>query len=392
MATLSIVHQPLRRNLMRLALVAAAAYDALYLALWLARGSVPRFGDFFAFWTFGRFALTPELPSIYDPAVLQRFQHGLEPAFTAAYPFIYPPTLLLAVTPLAILPLSLAWAGWSLAGLACYVAAVAGRSWRSCTGAALLVAPTTLLCLVGGQAGLLSAALLLGGLRAVPSRPWLGGALLGLLTLKPQFGLLVPVALVAAGQWRVIAAACLTAGALVLAAGCVFGWQVWAAWGGSLPADATLVLRNRDGVAQLMPTVSAGLYQLGVADGPAQLAQLASAALAACMTWRAFRSGVTPGAVAVLAMATFLATPYAYIYDLPIVTGALVMLLPGCLTEALLAGLVATVPLMMLRVALPLAEPLLLAAILVLHRRSSGAGNYRSKPPGYPAGSFPPGA
>lgn len=368
MAAPSILHPPSRR-LAALALAALAAYDAGYLALWLARGGRPPFGDFFAFWSFGRFALTPALPSLYDPAVLQRFEHGLEPAFTAAYPFLYPPSFLLVVTPLAALPLPAAWAGWSLAGLACYLAAAAGPDWRSWRGAALLAAPTTLLCLVGGQAGLLTAALLLGGLRALPARPWLGGALLGLLTLKPQFGLLLPVALAAAGQWRAIAAACLSAGALALATGCVFGWQIWALWAASLPADAAVVLQNRDGVAQLMPTVSAGLYQLGAPDRLAQWVQLAVAALAAGVTWRAFRSGVTPTATAVLAMAAFLATPYAYVYDLPIVTGALVLAPPGRLKPALLAGFIVVAPLLMLRLALPLVEPALLAAGVVLLRR-----------------------
>ncbi len=378
MATLPTVRPHLRRPA-RLALAAASLYDALYLAVWLAGSSRPRFGDFFAFWSFGRFALTPGLPGIYDPAALQHFQHGLEPAFTAAYPFLYPPSMLLVLAPLAWLPFAVAWAGWSLAGLASTLLA-SGVPLRSWTGAALLAAPTTLLCLIGGQTGLLAAALLLGGWRAVPTRPWLGGALLGLLTLKPQLCLLVPLALVAAGQWRALAAAFLCAAALVLATGCVFGWQMWATWTGSLPSDAALVLQNRSSVAQLMPTVSAGLYQLGMPDGPAQALQAAAAAVAALVTWQAFRAGVTTAAVAVLAMATFLAAPYAYVYDLPIVTGALVVLLASRPDMALPALLIAVVPLLMLRLVLPLAEPLLLAVGLVLVWRLRPASRHAVLP------------
>jgi hypothetical protein len=49
-----------------------------------------------------------------------------------------------------------------------------------------------------GQNGFLTAALLIGGWRALRWSPLLGGALLGLVTLKPQFYVLAPVALVAA--------------------------------------------------------------------------------------------------------------------------------------------------------------------------------------------------
>src|SRR6185437_7428179 len=60
------------------------------------------------------------------------------------------------------------------------------------------------------------------GLRRVPGRlhqsrrrPVLSGILFGLLAYKPQFGLLIPVALLMAGQWRAISAAALTVIALM---------------------------------------------------------------------------------------------------------------------------------------------------------------------------------
>ena len=353
--------------MIRLGLAAAGAYDAYYLVVWLLRGGSPRFGDFAAFWSFGRFALTQPLAGLYDPVVLQAFQKSLDPAFTAAYPFVYPPSFLLVAGPLALAPQAVAWLGWTLVSIGGYVA-VAGRGWPAVL---LLVAPTTLVCVVAGQAGLLMAALLLGGMLAVRERPWLGGALLGLLTLKPQLAVLAPVALVASGQWRALAAAGFVAGAIVALSAAVFGWAIWLVWLDALPSMARLILQNRGDVAQIMPTVSAGLFQLGVPDRAARLLQLCAAAGAAYATWRACRIGITPASIAVLALATFLATPYAYIYDLPMVPGGLVLLLrerTPSVTEALVAVMIMTVPLAMLRLALPLAEPVLLGAAIIMLR------------------------
>ena len=70
-----------------------------------------------------------------------------------------------------------------------------------------LLAPASLINLLYGQNGFLTAALLVGGIRLAPSRPLSGGVLLGLLAYKPQFGLVVVVALVAARLWRAIFAA-----------------------------------------------------------------------------------------------------------------------------------------------------------------------------------------
>jgi Glycosyltransferase family 87 len=375
----------IRPRAMRLLLVAIGVYDALYLGIWLARSDSPRFGDFFGLWTFGVFALAEPAAVLYDPEALQRFQQVLDPAFTGAYPFFYPPSFLLLTVPLALLPLGYAWLGWCTGTLALYVTAVLGRGWRSRAGAALLVAPTTLLCIVAGQSGLLTGAMMLGGLRALPARPWLGGALLGLLTVKPQLGLLLLIALVAARQWRAIAAACLTAVGVAVATGIAFGWHIWIVWAQTIPLGMKMVLNKRAEIIDLMPTVTAGLFQLGMPEGPTRLIQLATAIAVCCVTWRAFRPGISPNAIAVLAMATFLATPYGFVYDLPMVTGALVLTMLArqpALAETVLFGLIAVVPLLMLGTGLPLAEPILLGTGIALLARRIGKDLAEAHPAG----------
>ena len=102
------------------------------------------------------------------------------------------------------MPYAVSFLVWIGATLALYAAAIA-RIARD-RGAALIAcaAPATLACAMVGQNGFLSAALIAGVLLQLEARPLLAGLLLGLLTYKPHFGLLFPIALIFGGYWRVV--------------------------------------------------------------------------------------------------------------------------------------------------------------------------------------------
>src|SRR5438874_1214094 len=74
-----------------------------------------------------------------------------------------------------------------------------------------------------GQNGFLTAALLVGGFGLLRRQPGFAGALLGVLTYKPQFWLLVPIALTAARQWRAFASAVIAAAVMALLSLAVLG-------------------------------------------------------------------------------------------------------------------------------------------------------------------------
>jgi hypothetical protein len=203
-----------------------------------------------------------------------------------------------------------------------YVWATAGPRPTGLSVIAAAVAPTTTITIVAGQAGLLEAALLAGGFRLTATRPVMAGILFGLATYKPQMGVLVPVALAAARLWRTVAAACVTTVVLVLVTGLVFGSAIWPAWIANIIGYAEQFAAESSEILYLMPTVAAGLIRLGASAEMAQIAQLAAAVLAAALVWRCFRDGPGPLAAAVLFVATFLATPHAFVYDMPIVATA----------------------------------------------------------------------
>ena len=303
-------------------------YFGLYGAAILMHQEAFRFGDFFALWSYGQVLAAHPASELYDFATLVARQEALGMPATQSNPFPYPPSFLPAVWPLGFLSYTVAYVGFMGVTFALYLLAVglAAPPPRLPLVLLTLVAPTSILPLVAGQSGFLAAALFLGGMRLVPARPVLGGILLGLLSYKPQLGVLVPVALVAAGMWRAIAAAAVTVAVAALATSAAFGWHIWADWVAYLPAYAAQFARESADNTFLMPTLTAALGVMGVAPAIVRLAQAALALAAAIWVWRTFRGGGTgPRATLVLATATFLATPHAFIYDLPMLSGGILL-------------------------------------------------------------------
>jgi len=356
---------------------ACAAYFGLYAIATLQQPGPFRFGDFFALWSYGRVLVAHPAAGLYDPAALLAHQQALGMPAADSNPFPYPPSFLPALWPLGWLSYNVAYVAFGGGSFVLYLLAVGLAAPRPRLPLLLFaaVAPTTTLTLVAGQTGLLAAALFLGGMRLLPARPLLGGALLGLLAYKPQLGVLIPVALIAARQWQAIAAAVAAAVLMGVATSAAFGWQIWADWLAYLPAYADQFARESTQNEHLMPTLTANLRMLGVPDGIARAAQGTLALLAGIWVWRSSRNGLGPRATLVLATACFLATPHAFVYDLPLLTGALLLFVASrahaafSLLEVVALTLALAFPVVMAHAAVPLSTVCLglLATALIAH-------------------------
>jgi hypothetical protein len=179
-----------------------------------------------------------------------------------------------------------------------------------------LAFPATFVNLFHGQNGFLNAALLGAGILALERRPVLAGILLGLLSYKPHFGLLVPLALMAGGHWRTIAAAAATALVFAALSLAVFGPEAWQAFVDNAPFLRRIV---EDGNLPWfkMPTLFAAVR---LAGGPVPLAYaaqgLAALAAASAVWWAWRQTAPLPVKAAILVVAALGATPYAFDYDL----------------------------------------------------------------------------
>ena len=139
----------------------------------------------------------------------------------------YPPHLLFFIWPFGLPGFLPSYIVWCVVGLALYVWAAVASGVDRKYWLFLAVAPAVTVNVFLGQNGFLTAALLIGGLANLDRRPIIAGILLGLLTIKPQFGLLLPVLLVLGGHWRVIGSAVATTLLLVAATAIWFGPDIW---------------------------------------------------------------------------------------------------------------------------------------------------------------------
>jgi alpha-1,2-mannosyltransferase len=289
-----------------------------------AQGSYLAFSDFFAQWSFALFARMYRAALIYDGDALHRFQLTLEPALRQTFPYPYPPSYLFAIWPLGWLPYGAAYLVWDGATLALFLWAVFGTHWRTPLFWFALLAPVTILALIQGQNGLLTSALIVGGMRLMNERPVLGGVLLGLATIKPQLGVLIPLALIGAGYWRTLAAAAVTAVLLGLASSVVFGWDIWPAWLRELSGHAAYLDVSVSNY--LKPTIMANLMLFHVPIPVAHAIQTGVAIVVAAIVFLCFRRGVTDLSIAALQVGTFLAMPYVFRYDMPMLANAILLL------------------------------------------------------------------
>ena len=291
----------------------------------LATGHV--FADFFMMWSSARYVIELGTGGFYDAETLRAFQSVLLGERHGWHPFPYPPLFLLVVVPLGLLPYFWAYAVAMSASVSGLIVAAAGRRPALLFTVALLTSPAAIVNFLYGHNGFLSAALFAGGVRLLASRPIVAGVLFGCLCYKPQLALAIPVALLAARMWSTLAVAVLTATAVLLASLAVFGVQPWLDWLAFLPYFSATVLAHGDEFFSKMSSLTPALLRFGLPLPVTMAAQFLTAAGVLVTIWLAFRRprrGVA--ADALLLAAPFLITPYAYSYDLPLLTVAVLWL------------------------------------------------------------------
>ena len=172
------------------------------------------------------------------------------------------------------------------------------------------------------------------GLLALQHRPLLAGVCFGLLAYKPQFALVLPVALLASGSWRTAAAGLITVAAMTLVTLAAFGTATWHAFFDSLAFTRTIVLEQGNTGWEKIQSVFSGARMLGAGVDEAYWAQgLVTAIVILAVAW-VWRSRADPRLKAALLMvASLLTTPYCLDYDLMLLAPALAFALSFCFDE-----------------------------------------------------------
>lgn len=297
--------------------------------------------DYVAFWAAGRMILDGHAGQLYDTVAHKaQIVAVLGHDFVGYYSLYYPPMFFAVMAAFAALPYLASYVVWLALTFPPYLFVI--RKIIDAPGALLLACawPGLLPNILVGQNACISVALFGGALLSLPQRPILAGILFGLLTYKPQFGVLIPLALLCGGYWRAIVSAAVTAILFALLSWLVVSTQAWLDF---LPSfmganTGTLTgglsdwrkLQSLFGVARVLgaDTVAAWIVQ-----GSAMLA----AALWVCLTWSSRRAAFATKA-ATLAAAAVLFTPYIYLYDITLLALPVAYLLRMGWRDGFLAG------------------------------------------------------
>jgi len=275
--------------------------------------------DFTAFWAAAKLAIAGDAIWAFNPDLLRAAQQlpSTEPPGDLLW--LYPPAWQIVIMPLGLLSFTAAYIVFSLATLSAFAAALRPLASPLPGGVILLLAaPAVLIVLLVGNTSLLWSAGLLAALSAMAQgRAVLAGLLIALLTLKPQLGLLIPIALVFGGQWRVVLWATIGSAAIIALSTAVMGLGYWAQFFTMMRAMSDLMQTNVVPFEKMMTWYA--LTRLGGAGHeiamPVQLA--VSALTAAAVAWVWTRRGASFDIkAATLFIAIPLATPYAYHYEM----------------------------------------------------------------------------
>lgn len=288
--------------------------------------------DFSQVWVAGLETLRghPEAP--FDIARHIGAQHAEFGADSAVYGWHYPPYFLAPAALLAHLPYLQALLVWQLATLLLYLVVIdavtrGGGFDRTRVLTLALAFPAVLVNLGHGQNGFLTAALLGGGFFILERRPLLAGALLALLAYKPQFALVLPVALLAGRHWRALAAAAATLAVMTVASLAAFGLESWRAFIAGLAFTRTVVVEQGAAGFEKIQSVFAGVRLMGgdVSTAYAVQAIVTLGALAALVwLWRSNTDARLK--IAATLTATLLTTPYCLDYDMLALAPAIALL------------------------------------------------------------------
>ncbi len=292
-------------------------------------GRAPIANDFVAVVAAGQLALDGAPATAYDwPTHKAAEVRVIGHDFEDYYGWHYPPTFLFVAAALALLPYLAAMLVWLATTLAAYAATLGGILGGR-TGVLFAVGfPAAIWNITAGQNGFLTAALIGGTLGLLERRPVLAGLCLGLLTYKPQFGLLFPLVLIADRRWLTIGAAAAVAIALATLAWLVFGTASWQAFVHWMPITGRVVLGEGHADFSRLQSVFGLIRAHGGREALAWTAQaVLSLAIAAGLVWLWRSRAPYDLKAAALGAGTLLATPYVYMYDLPVLAVAVAFLI-----------------------------------------------------------------
>ena len=203
--------------------------------------------DFVHLYTLGTVTRERTPEALYDVSAIRARQVALVPE-SAPFRYIpvYPPQAGVLLAPFAGWPYEWALTVWTLFTVSVYagVMAIVTRGvalQRSILIPAISGFPPFWHLVMNGQSTALPLlAFGLGGAALLAGRAVVAGALFGLLAIKPQFGLVLAVVVLACREWRILGGIALAWAAQFAIVSAVDGYRVWSDYAGMVASYASL--------------------------------------------------------------------------------------------------------------------------------------------------------
>jgi len=223
---------------------------------------------------------------------------------------------LLMMRPLAYLPYRASLFMWLSITLGIALLVLRCISAHPATMKLALAFPGTFYNFVIGQNGFLSAGFFGGGLLLLNRFPFAGGFLLGLMSYKPHLAVLIAIALTAGKRWKALSGAAVATLTMVFVSVLVFGTGIWTTYWRYMFSVSPKLLDKPD-LWSKMVTTFASVRLLGGDVTIAWILQgMVTAAAAGAVFWVWRRKAPYPVCASALILGALLATPYAFDYDL----------------------------------------------------------------------------
>lgn len=281
-------------------------------------------------WQFGVAAFTENPALNYDPDVYNAKLDQIIPGIDYPYQqWSYPPHLMLLAAPFGWLGYNVFFALFLVSSLAMYWIYIMKPFPDLDVRLALLLTPPLIFCLISGNLSVYIAVIFITVFKTMDRRPLLAGALIALLTVKPQIGFLFPIFLLATGRYKVFAYAVLSTLTLIGTSILIHGMAPWTTYINSgIGQQANLITNSNATILGLMPTLTTNLGILGVPMETGTLIQIAVAIpLVLAMIWVCRKQQDLFLQYAVFLGVSFAATPYLMVYDTVILAWVMLSLL-----------------------------------------------------------------
>lgn len=189
--------------------------------------------DFLFFYAAAKQAVAGNIHDLYTGNLINGIPSTLVPelggeGINPQWPWLYPPHYLLLLAPFAALPYYFALATWLALSLLLpsialwYYWRVRGLLWL-----AAILNINIFICLVMGQNSLIFSSIAGIGIASLKNRPILAGVCFSIMSMKPHFAILIPLALLLGRYWQALLYTILSTLCLMLVSSFAFGWDIW---------------------------------------------------------------------------------------------------------------------------------------------------------------------